>query len=483
MFRLSLLAATAAFLTGCSDASRLGDPFGNPFESSASHIDKSPTGSVPRQRVASNESIVGQPLAPTSAPAAQPTAASPQAAAVTPQPAAARSASSGNWVAEGGTPLVVAEGESAQVLSNRYGVPVDALLRTNGFGNAGQIRPGARVIIPVYSTASWASPPAARTEPRATPAAEPPRTAHEQHSRETLRLVKGPPPAAEKNAHVAKSALAERGKTAKLKDDAVKGEHAKADAPRAQIASVEKAKADKAKIEKSKAEAAKAETAKGAAAKAATAKAEAAKAETAKAERIKAEKQKADDARAAALKKPTTKPQARIEEEQAKPVAPQKNARIEKPEATKPAIDPAPTASLPPEAAKPAEKAADASNPEFRWPARGRVIQNFKSGGNDGINIALPEGTPVKAAEDGVVAYAGSELKGYGNLVLIRHPNGFVSAYANNGSLDVKRGDAVKRGQTIAKSGQSGNVGSPQLHFELRKGATPVDPSNYLAGL
>jgi len=125
---------------------------------------------------------------------------------------------------------------------------------------------------------------------------------------------------------------------------------------------------------------------------------------------------------------------------------------------------------------------ADAK-PEFRWPARGRIIQGFRSGANDGINIALPEGTSVKAAEAGVVAYAGSELKGYGNLVLIRHPNGYVSAYAHNGAVAVKRGETVKRGQTIAKSGQSGNVASPQLHFELRKGSTPVDPTGYLAGL
>jgi murein DD-endopeptidase MepM/ murein hydrolase activator NlpD len=95
----------------------------------------------------------------------------------------------------------------------------------------------------------------------------------------------------------------------------------------------------------------------------------------------------------------------------------------------------------------------------------------------------VPEGTAVKAADDGVVAYAGSELKGYGNLVLVRHSNGFVSAYANNSELEVKRGDPVKRGQTIAKSGQTGNVATPQLHFELRKGSTPVDPTQYLAGL
>jgi len=83
-----------------------------------------------------------------------------------------------------------------------------------------------------------------------------------------------------------------------------------------------------------------------------------------------------------------------------------------------------------------------------------------------------------------VVAYAGSELKGYGNLVLIRHPNGFVSAYANNGEIAVKRGEQVKRGQVIAKSGESGNVSAPQLHFELRdKSGSPVDPTNFLAGI
>ena len=144
-------------------------------------------------------------------------------------------------------------------------------------------------------------------------------------------------------------------------------------------------------------------------------------------------------------------------------------------------VDPEPTASLPPAAEK--VSAPSSGNPEFRWPAHGRIIQGFKSGGNDGINIAVPEGTSVKAAEAGTVAYAGSEIKGFGNLVLIRHPNGYVTAYANNGDIEVKRGEQVKRGQTIAKSGQSGNVASPQLHFELRKGSTPVDPTRYLAGL
>jgi murein DD-endopeptidase MepM/ murein hydrolase activator NlpD len=129
---------------------------------------------------------------------------------------------------------------------------------------------------------------------------------------------------------------------------------------------------------------------------------------------------------------------------------------------------------------------ATSTGPGFRWPVRGRVIAGFgpKPSGvqNDGINLAVPEGTPVKAADDGVVAYAGNELKGYGNLVLIRHADGFVTAYANASELMVKRGETVKRGQVIAKSGETGNVTSPQLHFEIRKGATPVDPSQYLSG-
>ncbi|MEH6950689.1 LysM peptidoglycan-binding domain-containing M23 family metallopeptidase [Nitrobacter sp. NHB1] len=147
-------------------------------------------------------------------------------------------------------------------------------------------------------------------------------------------------------------------------------------------------------------------------------------------------------------------------------------------------------ATATPEAAvvKPAVKAAEATGalPRFRWPVRGRVIAaygartNGKS--NDGINVSVPEGTPVKAAGDGVVAYAGNELKGYGNLILVRHPNGYVTAYAHASELLVKRGDTIKRGQVIAKSGQSGEAASPQLHFEIRKGSTPVDPLQFLSG-
>jgi murein DD-endopeptidase MepM/ murein hydrolase activator NlpD len=137
---------------------------------------------------------------------------------------------------------------------------------------------------------------------------------------------------------------------------------------------------------------------------------------------------------------------------------------------------------------KDSPKSAEAAGalPKFRWPANGRIIAGFgpKTNGqqNDGINIAVPENTPVKAAEEGVVAYAGNELKGFGNLVLVRHSNGYVTAYAHAKELLVKRGDQVKRGQVIARSGQTGNVNAPQLHFEVRKGASPLDPTKFLNG-
>lgn len=139
-------------------------------------------------------------------------------------------------------------------------------------------------------------------------------------------------------------------------------------------------------------------------------------------------------------------------------------------------------------AAEAPAKAAETTSalPTFRWPVRGKVVTSYgaKTNGksNDGINLAVPEGTPVKAAEDGVVAYSGNELKGYGNLVLVRHSNGYVTAYAHASELLVKRGDTIKRGQVIAKSGQSGEVASPQLHFEIRKGSSPVDPLQFLNG-
>lgn len=120
----------------------------------------------------------------------------------------------------------------------------------------------------------------------------------------------------------------------------------------------------------------------------------------------------------------------------------------------------------------------------FQWPVNGKIISGFgaTSGGlhNDGINIAAPRGTPVHAAENGVVVYAGNQLRGFGNLVLIRHADGWVTAYAHNDTLLVKKGQQVKRGDVIARVGSTGNVSTPQLHFELRKGTEAVDPKMML---
>lgn len=122
----------------------------------------------------------------------------------------------------------------------------------------------------------------------------------------------------------------------------------------------------------------------------------------------------------------------------------------------------------------------------FLVPVEGRIVAEFgsQSGGlhNDGINIAAPRGAPVRAADDGVVAYVGDALPGFGNLILIKHSDGWITAYAHNDRLLVERGQIVRRGQTVASVGSTGHVSEPQLHFELRRGERAVDPRPHLFG-
>jgi murein DD-endopeptidase MepM/ murein hydrolase activator NlpD len=126
------------------------------------------------------------------------------------------------------------------------------------------------------------------------------------------------------------------------------------------------------------------------------------------------------------------------------------------------------------------------SSGRFQWPVRGTILSEFgpKPGGlhNDGLNISAAKGASVVAAENGVVAYAGNELRGFGNLLLIRHADGWVSAYAHLDDMLVDRGAKVKRGQKIGTVGSTGNVSAPQLHFELRKANRAIDPRDYLSG-
>ncbi len=124
------------------------------------------------------------------------------------------------------------------------------------------------------------------------------------------------------------------------------------------------------------------------------------------------------------------------------------------------------------------------SQSKFAWPVEGKIMTKFGAAGagrhNDGVNIKVAEGTTVRAAENGVVAYAGNELKGFGNLLLIKHADGWITAYAHNKQLLVKRGQTVRRGQPVAKAGKTGGAKESQLHFEIRKGTKAVDPLLYL---
>ncbi|MEL7429292.1 MAG: peptidoglycan DD-metalloendopeptidase family protein, partial [Pseudomonadota bacterium] len=153
---------------------------------------------------------------------------------------------------------------------------------------------------------------------------------------------------------------------------------------------------------------------------------------------------------------------------------------------TNPGVDPIVTSSVAAKAATAGNAPAATGISNFRWPVSGRVVTEFNaataSGKNEGIDISVPEGTAVKAAENGVVIYAGSEISSYGNLILIRHADDWVSAYAHNKAFAVKKGDKVNRGQIIARSGKTGDAERPKLHFELRKNSVPVNPKKYLSG-
>jgi murein DD-endopeptidase MepM/ murein hydrolase activator NlpD len=342
------------------------------------------------------------------------------------------------------------------MISSRYGVPRSALMQANGLSGT-TLAPGSTVVIPVYNATASAAPVQAQP-PVAAPL-----------PRQTVR-----------NAPVQAEARPAPPRSLPANAVAARPAPAPVAAPVARIATPPAIDPKVAAAAEAKARAAAEAKAKAAADAQAMRESRARFAAEAKA---KAEARKAAAAAPAAASKP-------VVAEVKKPVAAPEKARpvavasapaetrvsaVPKSEpAPAPVAEPKTTASLP-------KQDEDSQKADFRWPARGRVIAGYSGkGGNEGINIAVPEGTPVKAAEGGTVAYAGNELKGYGNLVLIRHPNGYVSAYAHNGDLKVKRGDTVKRGQVVAQSGQTGNVSSPQLHFELRKGSSPVDPTPYL---
>lgn len=144
----------------------------------------------------------------------------------------------------------------------------------------------------------------------------------------------------------------------------------------------------------------------------------------------------------------------------------------------------APVKKISSDPSKKLPRIAARSSSRFSWPLRGKILSEYgaKSNGlfNDGINIAADKGTAVKAAENGVVAYAGNEVKGMGNLIIIQHDAGWMTVYAHMDSMNVRRGTRVSVGQKIGAVGETGKVDRPQLHFEIRKGTKAYNPSTYL---
>ena len=159
-------------------------------------------------------------------------------------------------------------------------------------------------------------------------------------------------------------------------------------------------------------------------------------------------------------------------------LAPPPGAQGEAPRSAAPAGEPTPLSKASQSVTVPATPPA-----RMIWPVNGKVVSSYGTSGgqkNDGIDIAAAKGTPVKAAEGGKVVYAGNEVARMGNLLLIEHPGGYITAYGNNEELLVKKGDTVKKGQAIAKVGNSGGTAEPQLHFEVRRSGKTIDPKTVL---
>jgi murein DD-endopeptidase MepM/ murein hydrolase activator NlpD len=441
----------AAGLAGCSaDVARFGEsPFSNPYAARTAQAGDA-AGSDYRPSPPHVARIDAQQLPPPPAPQASvqggsPYASAPARAEVTGSvhPAGGPPNSS-SWSWEGGTAVTVGQGETIDSLSSRYGVPASAIMQANHITASASIQPGQRLVIPRYAGA------APRTAAPATRIA----------SNATIVPAGGHPAAA------APAPTASAGVHVVAAGESLSGIARRYHKPRKAIAKANNLAPD-AKVRIGQHLVIPGMTPPAAPAAPAAAATAPAKPPAPRKVADASPGTKSPGAPPA----PAAAPGAKVATGSASA-----NARV-----AAPAAEPTPDAE---DGAAPAD--GTGSKPTFRWPVRGRIITGFgpRTNGqqNDGINLSIPEGTTVKAAEDGVVAYAGNELKGYGNLVLVRHSNGFVTAYAHASELMVKRGDQVKRGQVIMRSGQTGNVTSPQLHFEIRKGATPVDPTQYLAG-
>ncbi|MBB4064977.1 murein DD-endopeptidase MepM/ murein hydrolase activator NlpD [Gellertiella hungarica] len=374
--------------------------------------------------------------------------AQPMPAKIPSAPKLAELPSKSGWSANGAPSVTLRPGETIAGLSRRYGVPEKEILRVNGLASAGQVTVGQQIIIPTFGRAPNAAKGSAQVADLPTgklpmPAKEPTNEVATLPSGGTLRnkqLADGtklPQPAAgggEGGTYTVKpgDSLAKIARVTGTHIDELKAANGLT-ASAIRVGQVLKLPGKG-----------------GAPAEAA---------DSVKTASISA-KEAAAPAATAAIAKPAAQPEAY------------------KPPVAKETVTEA------------AAKADDTEAPDqtgigkYRWPVRGAVIagygSNVEGNRNDGIDISVPAGTPIKAAENGVVIYAGNGLKELGNTVLVRHDDGTVTVYGNADSLNVTRGQKVQRGQTLASSGMSGNAKRPQVHFEVRKDATPVNPMTYL---
>lgn len=442
--RMVAWAMIAIGAAGCSsESTRFND---NPFSSKSEVTGSIPQHAAPVARVessalpppaASRPSTVaatgttggGRGMASYQPGSSAPASASPEITGSVQTAPARRPAPTGEWSWDGGTAVTVKPGESVVAIARRYGVPASAIEQANNLGANGAIYPGQRLVIPHYKQA--AAPATVASAQRL--AAQKPMAARPVEP--TVGALSGAHGPSAAGVHVVAQGDT-LSKISKLYGKSI-GEIARANniQPTATLKIGEKL------------------TIPG----------------------VRTSKAKGKETTTVAQGKPLgASAAAKAAHNQVANAAPTESASVVTPAAETPASS---TGGV---------KAVEGAPPSFRWPAKGRVIAGYgpKTNGqqNDGINLAVPEGTPIKASEEGVVAYAGNELKGYGNLVLIRHAQGYVTAYAHAKELLVKRGDHIKRGQVIAKSGQTGNVDAPQLHFEIRKGPAPLDPMPLLHG-
>ncbi|MEO1111431.1 MAG: LysM peptidoglycan-binding domain-containing M23 family metallopeptidase [Pseudomonadota bacterium] len=379
------------------------------------------TGSVSRQRSDIQSSPLPAP-AVASAPAGQ---GAPVSTLPAPETV---SASSGKdwkgWTGTGGTRVTVRQGDSLNSISRRYGVPVQAVASVNGIDNANQVKPGQSIIIPTYVYSD--------------------RNGHSSATEGENGKVKLP--------KVARNETIVTGSVPANSGSAPRPGRKPLSQPTFTQISVSESVVEEVDVVQVTA----LPKRKPAVSNAGLTTASISTATPAKTKNVAA---------------PAT----------AAPSAPVQKVALPQPALTQ---EPRPTEPIKTPKVDNTSKEAVTSDAKFRWPVRGRIISDFgtKPGGgkNEGVNLAVPEGTPVKAADDGTVIYSGNELKGYGNLVLVRHSEGWVSAYAHNSELKVKRGDTIRRGDVIGLAGATGSVNQPQVHFELRKGNKPVDPLNHL---